>query len=304
MEYCADCRRALFSRARVGTLLTFDVPERDQLSILSSYGRNRSLEEIRTEFALRQNGTRLELAEEAGSHILKIIPTGAFQRLDQLPANEHLTMQLAAQVYNIGVLPNATIYLYNGQNAYITRRLDLTQSTAYINKYPLNEIAANEERPVDSVEDIAALLRQYIAAYKPQVEHLFAIAIFNYLFSNNSPAYYQLSLIETAAGEYLLSPAYNLLCTELHESKKAFTLYNGDYASAEYVRNGAYSQTSFLVLAERIGIVEKRARRILARFMENELIVEQMVKHSFLDETARQEYIALYRSRLIGLKRN
>lgn len=301
-EYCADCRRQLFSRARVGTLLSFDVPERDQLSILSSYGRARDLQEIRTEYAVQQNGTKLELAEESSSHILKTIPTGAFQKLDQLPANEHLTMQLAAQVYNIDVVPNATIYLNNGQNAYITKRSVLSQSNVFINKFALAEIVANEERPIDSVEDIAGLLKRYIAAYKPQVEQLFSLAVFNFLFSNNSPAYFQLSLIETAKGEYLLSPTYNLLCTELHESKRTSTLYNGDFASAAFVRDGHYSYPAFLTLAEKINIVEKRAKRMLGRFLENELVVEQIVKHSFLDEMSKQEYIDLYLKKLAQLK--
>lgn len=301
VEYCADCRRQLFSRARMGTLLPFDVPERDQLSILSSYGRGKNLMEIRNEYAVQQNGTKLELAEH-GSHILKTIPTGAFQRLNQLPANEHLTMQLASQVYNIDVVPNATIYLNNGQNAYITRKIELSGSSVYINKYPLINIAIEQEQLIGSVEDLARLLQKYIAAYKPQVEHLFALAIFNYLFSNNSPAYYQLSLIETSAGEFLLSPAYNLVCTELHDRSRTIPLYNEDYASADLVKNGYYSYASFLVLAEKISVVEKRARRILARFLENESVVEQIVKHSFLEETARQEYIDLYRTKLQELR--
>jgi serine/threonine-protein kinase HipA len=199
-------------------------------------------------------------------------------------------------------VPNATIFLNNGQNAYITRRIELSQSNIYINKYPLQELVDTEDRAIDSVEDLAGLLKKYIAAYKPQVEHLFALSVFNYLFSNNAPAHYQLSIIETAEGEYILSPAYNLFCTELHENKKTSTLYNGDYASVTFVRNGFYSYHDFYTLALKIGIVAKRAERILKRFMENELATNYLISYAFLNEESKQTYAELYRTRLRQLK--
>lgn len=302
IEYCADCRRQLFSKARIASLLPFRLPERDQLAILSSYNKERSLQDIRIEYALQQNGTSLSLVSEGGSHILKVIPTGTFGRLGQLPANEHLTMQIAAQVYNIDVVPNALIFEQNGQSAYITRRFELSQSRIYTNKYSLADLVATEEQPLDSVEGIAGLLRKYLAAYKPQVEHLFALSIFNYLFSNHSPTYHQLSIIETVEGEYILSPAYNLICSALHNSTKGMSLYNGDYASPDFVRNGFYSYPDFLTLAQRIGIVAKRAQRILTRFMENDLAVDYLIAHSFLDEESRTSYTQLYHQRLKQLR--
>ena len=301
-EYCVDCRRQLFSKAAVESLLPFPSPERDQLSILGSYNKDRTLQDIRIEYALQQNGSKLIPVSQGGSHLLKVIPTGTFGRLGQLPANEHLTMQIAAQVYNIDTVPNALIFEENGQSAYITRRFELSQSRLYINKYSLLHLVGLERSSIDTVEDIAGLLKKYIAAYKPQVEHLFAIALFNYLFSNDSPAYYQLSIIETVEGEYILSPAYNLICAALHNSYGHISLYNGDYASAEFVRNGYYSFADFLMLAKKIGIVSKRAQRIVTRFTQNELAVDYLIAHSFLNEESKLAYRAMYHQRLGQLR--
>ncbi|MES1312332.1 hypothetical protein ABUS74_17430, partial [Vibrio cholerae] len=74
--------------------------------------------------------------------------------------------------------------------------------------------------------------------------------------------------------------------------------YNGDYASPEFVRNGFYSYPDFLALALRIGIVAKRAQRILTRFIENDLAVEYLIAQSFLDEESRTAYTQLYHQRL------
>lgn len=42
-----------------------------------------------------------------------------------MPANEHLTMQIARQVYGISTAENALIFFSDGEPAYITRRFDV-----------------------------------------------------------------------------------------------------------------------------------------------------------------------------------
>ena len=66
------------------------------------------------------------------------------------------------------------------------------------------------------------------------------------------------SLMEIAQEDYLLSPAYDLLCTPLHldDSKLALHdgLYKGDYEEKAYLNFGTHTRTSFLVFAELDGI--------------------------------------------------
>jgi len=42
-----------------------------------------------------------------------------------MPANEHLTMQIASQVYSIETANNVLTFFKNGDPAYITRRFDV-----------------------------------------------------------------------------------------------------------------------------------------------------------------------------------
>lgn len=44
-----------------------------------------------------------------------------------MPANEHLTMQIARQVFNIETAENALIFFSNGDPAYITKRFDVKE---------------------------------------------------------------------------------------------------------------------------------------------------------------------------------
>lgn len=59
---------------------------------------------------LDKNKLRLTNEEERGTYILKPIPS-AGKKADQMPANEHLTMQIARQVYGIETAENALIFL-------------------------------------------------------------------------------------------------------------------------------------------------------------------------------------------------
>src|ERR1044072_7263809 len=92
--YCPGCRKSLFLSAKISPYLAVTLPSRDQRAVLASYNKEKSLTDVRIEYALQQNGNKLELTEETGTHILKPIPTGPYERLNQLPANEHLTMQI------------------------------------------------------------------------------------------------------------------------------------------------------------------------------------------------------------------
>ena len=72
---------------------------------------------------LEKNKIRLIEEGEPGTHILKPVP-GAGKNTGQMPANEHLTMQIARQVYGLETAENAMIFSGNGAPAYITKRFD------------------------------------------------------------------------------------------------------------------------------------------------------------------------------------
>ncbi len=72
---------------------------------------------------------RLTHEGEQGTYILKPIPRD-LENVDQLPANEHLTMQIAKQVFKLNVAENAMIFFENGEPAYITKRFDIEMKSS------------------------------------------------------------------------------------------------------------------------------------------------------------------------------
>ena len=61
---------------------------------------------------LEKNNLRLTEEKEQGTYILKPKPHG-LQRTSMVPANEHLTMQIALQVYKIQTAENGIIFFIN-----------------------------------------------------------------------------------------------------------------------------------------------------------------------------------------------
>lgn len=69
---------------------------------------------------------RLTKEGEQGEFILKPVPNN-LRNKEFCPANEHLTMQIAAQVYGIPTAPNGLCFFQDGTPAYFVRRFDLSE---------------------------------------------------------------------------------------------------------------------------------------------------------------------------------
>jgi serine/threonine-protein kinase HipA len=102
--YSKTCLNRVFNGHKVSPVLPYDSPatnnESDQF-----FNENRkriSISGVQEKFSvlLEKNKLRLTNEGEQGTHILKPIP-GFGKNADQLPANEHLTMQVARQVYGL-----------------------------------------------------------------------------------------------------------------------------------------------------------------------------------------------------------
>ena len=81
---------------------------------------------MQEKLSLTLNKNKLKLTDEGeqGTYILKPIPRD-LKLVDQVPANEHLTMQIASQIYGVNTAENAIIFFESGEQAYITKRFDI-----------------------------------------------------------------------------------------------------------------------------------------------------------------------------------
>jgi len=311
--YCLSCRKKLFNKLKVPTVLAFDAPTADNLLTFQEYSKRLSISGIQLKYSLKLEKNILELCEKGGQYILKPIPVAKqLVELDQVPENEHLTMQIAAQVFGIGTAANGLITFKDQQLAYITKRFDLQPSG---DKYLQEDFAqlTNRTRKTHgetfkyegSYEEIGLLIKKFVAAAIPALEKFFQLVVFNYVISNGDAHLKNFSLIRKNTGEYLLAPAYDLLCTVIHspqESDTALALYSEDIDSAFYSSYGYYGKENFMELALKLGIVEKRAERIIDSFQTTQKQVEEMIESSFLSNSAKAKYLSSYKEKVNRFK--
>jgi serine/threonine-protein kinase HipA len=300
-EYCLSCRKKLFGGNRVSPVLDLDKPKPENISMYNEHTKRLSISGVQLKYSLRLVGNTLELCEKNGQYILKPIPsTDHLVSMEDAPENEHLTMQIAAQVFKIKAAHNALIYFKDGTPAYLTKRFDVkTNGTKYIQEDFAQITNRTKETHGESYKyegsylDIGKLLKQHVPASMVAIESFFKTVIFNYIFSNGDAHLKNFSLIRNDSGELELSPAYDLMSTIIHtpgESDTALHLFENDHESADYATYGHCGRSEFVALAQKLGIVEVRYLRIIDGFLEKKADVVEYINNSLLSLGAKQQY--------------
>lgn len=307
--YCTTCRKKLFNGKKVSHVLLFDTPKADNLPAYQEKTKRLSISGVQLKYSLRLEDKKLVLTEKGGQYILKPIPPTTLITLqDQAPENEHLTMQIAGQLFNIPVADNALIYFKDMAPGYITRRFDVKPDGAKHLQEDFAQISGKTKKNDGdnykyngTYEDIGKLIREKVAAYPPVLEEFFKVVVFNYVFSNGDAHLKNFSLVQSEFGDYNLSKAYDLMCTVLHtpnESDTALDLYKGDMESKFYTKYGFYGRPDFEALAERIGLLPKRAQHIIDAMLRRQNEVLGMIQSSFLSNEAKEKYVYYYKDKI------
>lgn len=307
--YCATCRKKLFDGKKVSHVLSFDTPKEENIPAYQEKTKRLSISGVQLKYSVKLEGKELVLTEKKGEYILKPIPPTALIVLqDQAPENEHLTMQIASQLFNIPVAENALIYFKDGAPAYITKRFDLKPDGTKHLQEDFAQISGKTKKSdgdnykySGTYEDIGKLIREKVAAYPAVLEDFFKLVVFNYVFSNGDAHLKNFSLIQTEFGDYMLSKAYDLMCTVIHtpnESDTALDLYKGDMESAFFSKQGYYGRPNFEELAERMGMVPKRAQNIIDAILKRQQDVLNMIDQSFLSDEAKERYGRSYNDKV------
>ncbi len=221
--YCSSCRKKVFDGKNVSAYLSFNHPGPENFKDFQEKTKRLSISGVQLKYSLKLQNKELVLTESDGHYILKPVPpTTTILNRDQAPENEHLTMQIASQLFNIPVAANALIYFKDGTPAYITRRFDrkadgskyLQEDFAQISGKTKSSNGENYKYE-GAYEDIGKLIQKYVAAALPAVELLFKQILFNYIFSNGDAHLKNFSLMRTEYEDYVLTPAYDLMSTVL-----------------------------------------------------------------------------------------
>lgn len=303
--YSRTCLKRVFHGKAVHHVLPYDSPasnpETDEL--FEQNRKRMSISGVQEKFSviLEKNKLRLVNEGERGTYILKPIPN-AGKKPDQMPANEHLTMQIARQVYGIETAENALIFFKNGVPAYITRRFDVKEDGTKLAQEDFASLAGRTPQThgehykyLGNYLELFQVMQTYLLTYKLEAPKLMKILVFNYLFSNGDAHFKNFSILETPMGDYRLSPAYDLLNSHIHIEDKDFALDDG--LLPKNMAQGKI-RAQFAQLAESAGISKKIFNDIMELMLSKSIIVDKMITASFLNDTTKRNYWQSYQGRL------
>lgn len=309
--YSPAALRHLFNGKKVSHVLSFPQPEKDE-EALEQANKNVngvSISGAQQKLFLVLDGKELRLREEGerSQYILKPIPT-RLTAANQVPANEHLTMQLAKQIFNINTAENALIFFPDGEPAYITKRFDILEDGTHLSMEDFasimgkTEVSAGENYKYESnYEEMFRVLKEISGAYRIESVKLFQLILFNYLFSNGDAHLKNYSLIETPNHDYILSPAYDLLNTRLHIADTAIALKQGlfsdDFKLPDYNEIHGVGYEEFVELGKRAAIPDPIIERELANITSSIDEVKALAKRSFINNATLYNYLNLYDDR-------
>lgn len=291
----------------VSPRLPFSKPEYDRVKVEQA-GRI-SISGVQTKHSLKLEGKELSLCDAQGEFILKPVPAGVFLHLEQMPANEHLTMQLASQVFGLDTAENALVNFSGGEPAYLTKRFDRDAGGGKLMQEDFAQIAerTSETHGRDykyglSYEEIGSLMKANIGPYPIESEKFFKLVLYNYLVHNGDAHLKNFSIFRhPGIGIHILTPAYDLANTRIHlpnESDTALEMFQGDFETESYRANAYYAKDDFIAFGGKLGIPAERTLQYIDFFLLQGARVNRLIDASFLPKSTQALYSTLVADRL------
>lgn len=301
--YSPIARRTLFDGHAVSHIFSEAGPDTGTVEAneaVKSVGRI-SLSGAQPKFSIVVDDDKLRYIREGeqGTFILKPRPT-AYQIInrDFCVANEHVTMQIASQVYGIETAANALCFFDDGTPAYITRRFDVHSKGKYKQEdfaallgYTKDNAGSNYKYDKASYEECAEVIHRYVKATLIDIRRFFRIILFNFVTLNDDAHLKNFSLIERN-GEYRLSPAYDLINTSLQfMNPHIFALDKGLFKEGmAFSDTHTISRSDFEEFGKRIGLPIKVIKQEIDMFAAEQPLVKELLGRSFLSPSLQKQY--------------
>ena len=215
-----------------------------------------------------------------------------------LPEAEQLVMSMA-DAAGIATVPHALIREREAY-AYITKRID----RAFAKNSPVKMLAMEDFCQLDlrltqdkyrgSYERCAKIIERYSVRKGLDLSELFSRLVFSYIVGNSDMHLKNFSLIETAegTGEYVLSPAYDLLPVNviMPEDREQFALaMNGKKMNL--------GRKDFLLFAEECGMQRNAAEKMIHALVAMLPTFQAMCEKALLPDVMRNGLAELVKHR-------
>ncbi len=309
--YSPQAVKRLFDGKKVSPFLNFNINELKQSDVIVRAMQRISVSGVQEKFSglIDQNTIRIAESNERSSYIVKPAPWDeTIATRKQIPANEHVTMQIAQQVYGIVTAENGLCFTKDGQMVYVTKRFDILPDGTKAEMEDFATLVGRNEQTNGTCfkysgcyEDIAKCIRKSIPAWMVDMERFYELVVFNYIYANGDAHLKNFSVIRQGR-DYRLAPAYDLLNTSLHVIGDDFGLDGGLSPDIEksdvYDRTGHPCRLDFERFGAQIGLTNARIKRVLDKYMLIPELAAKLIGNSFLNDKMKRKYLRIVDERV------
>lgn len=271
--------------------------------------RRASISGVQDKVQLKRVRGGFAVVESGGDYILKPVPRNTYAELaSDIPANESLTMDIAEKVFRVRTAEHELVEMKDGEYAYLTRRFDRrggerVQQEDFCQLAGRSPETHGENYKYDaSYEELAGLVRRFCPASAVENPKVFFLVLFNYVFANGDAHLKNFSLYRSEQGDYVLTPAYDLLNTAVHfpnePTATGLDFFADGHFTPSYETLGFYSSADFIELGAAFGVMKAEVREMISLFHAHRDEVAQMIETSRLSDEARSRYIFRFHDRL------
>jgi serine/threonine-protein kinase HipA len=219
-----------------------------------------------------------------------------------LPELEDLTMKMA-EVAHIRTARHTLIRLADGELGYLTLRMDRKKkgerlrvgdgsSGKKISMLDMCQLTnrLTEHKYYGTYQQLAETIKKYSSAPMLDVQRFWEIVLFSWMTGNSDMHCKNFSLIDIGHGEYVLSPAYDLLAVLLADpadnEEMAMTFSVGGNKSG-------FDRNTFMTAFTQSGIPDALAEKMIERMIANLPQWKELINQSFLPEKMKTDYCSL-----------
>ena len=231
-----------------------------------------------------------------GKYIFK--PQSA--KYPNLPELEDLTMKMA-EIAHIRTARHTLIRLTDGELGYLTLRMDRGRKGEKISMLDMCQLTnrLTEHKYYGTYQQLAETIKKYSSAPMLDVQRFWEIVLFSWMTGNSDMHCKNFSLIDSGNGEYVLSPAYDLLAVLLADPQDPEEMAMSFSLGGK--KNG-FNRNTFMSAFTQSGIPATVADRMINRMAGYLPDWKKLISHSFLSEKMQIAYCSLLDKRREALE--
>ena len=222
-----------------------------------------------------------------GKYIFK--PQSA--KYPNLPELEDLTMKLA-DVAHLRTARHTLIRLADGELGYLTLRMDRGKKNEKISMLDMCQLTnrLTEHKYYGTYQQLAETIKRYSSVPMLDVQRYWELVLFSWMTGNSDMHCKNFSLIDTGNGEYVLSPAYDLLAVLLADPADTEEMAMSFSVGGE---KSGFDRNTFMTAFVESGISVARSEKMIEKMKTYLPKWKELISQSFLPEKMKVEYYRL-----------